>query len=225
MGGALLLVAGMCVCRGLSAGAMQVYRTRQAVRQFATLPHAALPTPLVELTRCLGIRQQIDVIDDDGIHVFCYGWLKPRILVTTRLLRSLTVDEVEAVLRHERHHLLRRDSLRTVFWSMLDAACWWVPPASEHARLNRELAADQAVISAGQRFPLARALLKLLERGGNQHEGGLAVSSLGVTEARIEQLLRQEQIRARPCLSVRYLVLPASFALMTFGCSLLMSRW
>lgn len=225
MCGALLLVLVVCICRSCYSGAVQVYKTRQALRQLAALPQAPLPTPLGALVRRLGIAQQVDVIDDDGIDVFCYGWLRPRILLTTELLKCLAVDEVEAVLRHELHHLRRRDALQTVLWTMLDAGCWWLPPASERARLNRELAADQAVIIVGQRLPLARALLKLLERGSQQHQTGLAVSNLGITEARIEQLLSQQQVTARPCLSLRYLVLPATLAMVALLCSLSVARF
>ncbi len=221
---ALLLVFMGGVGWGIGAGALQWYRTRQLLQQLAALPRRPLPAPLNDLVHRLGLADKLDVLDDAGTEVLCYGLFRPRIYVTAGLLAALSVDELEAVLRHERHHLLQRDPLRSLLWTVLDTACWWVTPSSEQAHLRRELAADRAAIEAGQRLPLARALLKLLERGANQRRTRLAVSGLSVTEARIDQLLERGQIPAPPLVWTHSLLLPAVIVVAALACSIIMAR-
>lgn len=221
---ALLLVFMACVGWGLRAAALQWYRTRQMLRQLATLRRGTLPAPFVDLVHSLGIADRLDVLDDAGTEVLCYGLSRPRIYVTSGLLNALEVDEVEAVLRHERHHLLQRDPLRSLLWTVLDNACWWTAPGGEQVRLHRELAADRAAIVAGQRLPLARALLKLLERGSTPGHTTLAISGLSVTEARIEQLLQRGQLPEPSLVWTRFLLFPAMTAIAALACSLIMVR-
>jgi Zn-dependent protease with chaperone function len=189
----LPLLAG--VPGGLYAGIRQAMRTYGVVKQLQTLPQTEQPLSITCLAHTLHITDQVDLIDDFRPEAFCYGFLKPRICLTTGLLRALTDAEVESVLHHEYQHLKRRDPLRALFWTVLDNACWWQEKSGELAQLHRELAADRGAIAACGRKPLASALLKLLN-SPESNEGvrsGLAMSSLSVTEARIEQLLYPER--------------------------------
>ena len=224
MGTALLLVVIGCVGWGISAAAVQWYRTRQMLHQLAALPRRPLPASLHDLVLGLGLVDKLDVLDDAGTEVLCYGLFRPRIYVTAGLLATLSEDELEAVLRHERHHLLHRDPLRSLLWTVLDTACWWAAPSSEQAHLRRELAADRAAIEAGQRLPLARALLKLLEGGAQPRHTRLAVSGLSVTEARIEQLLERGQNPAPALVWTHHLLLPAVAVVAALACSIIMAR-
>ncbi len=224
MGTALLLVFLGCVGWGIGTGTLQWYRTRQLLQRLAAVPRRPLPASLHDLVLRLGLVDKLDVIDDAGTEVLCYGLFRPRVYVTTGLLAALSLDELEAVLRHERHHLLQRDPLRSLLWTVLDTACWWAAPTSDDAHLRRELAADRAAIEAGQRLPLARALLKLLERGAQPRQARLAVSGLSVTEARIEQLLERGQIPAPALVWTHRLLLPAVIVVAALACSMIMAR-
>ena len=224
MGTALLLVVMGCVGWGIGAGALQWYRTRQLLQQLAALPRRPLPASMHDLVHRLGLADKLDLLDDAGTEVLCYGLFRPRIYVTAGLLAALSEDEIEAVLRHERHHLLQRDPLRALLWTALDTTCWWAAPGGEHAHLQRELAADRAAIAAGQRLPLVRALLKLLERGAQPRHPRLAVSGLSVTEARIDQLLERGQLPAPSLAWTHRLLLPAVIIVAALICSIIMAR-
>ena len=190
----LSLLAG--VPGGLYAGIRQAVRTYGVVKKLQKLPQSEQPSSITRLAHTLHIKDRIDLIDDIRPEAFCYGFLKPRICLTAGLLRTLTSAEVEAVLHHEYQHLKRRDPLRALFWTVLDTACWWQEKSGELAQLHRELAADRGVIAACGRKPLASALLKLLDTAESNMgaRGGLAISGLSVTEARIEQLLYPERL-------------------------------
>jgi Zn-dependent protease with chaperone function len=217
----LLLFVGL----GLRAGIRQYRRTREALRWVLCLPRRSPSRVLQTVAAELGIARRIDVVESADLEAFCYGLLRPRICVTSGLVQALSVPELDAVLRHERHHLERRDPLRTLLWTVLDGACWWLDDGSASARLRRELAADRVVIEAGRRHDLARALLKLLTHT-RRHDplGELALSSLSVTDARIDQLLQPERVLLPPAPLWRWLTLPVVTLIAALICSVVMTR-
>jgi Zn-dependent protease with chaperone function len=146
-----------------------------------------------EQAQRLGVAHRLDVVTWDRAQAFCYGFMHPRICISTGLLALLGPTEVEAVLRHERHHLQRRDPLRVLGWTILCGACGWLTDRAAQADLLRELAADRAVIQEQGRAPLASALLTLLTQPRDAYLHGLAVSGVSVTDARIDQLLAPGQ--------------------------------
>jgi Zn-dependent protease with chaperone function len=220
----VLLPLLVCLSWGVLAGVMQFVRTRRALNCLLSVPRAHLPATLISRVNNLDIQDRLDVVDDISPQSFCYGFLRPRIYVTTGLLAILSGEEVEAVLRHERHHLQRRDPLRSLLWTVLDSACWWHTAGSAQAQLQRELVADRAVIVTGGRQALASALLKLLTYPGNGHEHHqeLAISSLSVTDARIDQLLHSELAPLPPLALADRLRFPAATVVATLLCSLAM---
>ena len=208
------------VACGLRAGVSQLHRTRRAIRRLPGAAPVELPPSLAGLVYDLGIQNRLDVAQCSAAETFCYGFFRPRIYVTTGMLDILSAAEIKAVLTHERHHLRRYDPLRSLLWTVLDGACWWIENGSQQARLQRELAADRAVVMAGGRMALASALVKLLahpERGAIAAQD-LSVSSLSVTDARIEQLLRPEQIPQRTRPRFHLLILPAMISLTMMLC-------
>lgn len=217
----VLLPVGVLVTRGVLGGIRQFVRTRQAVGELLALPRAPLPPRIMRLAGDLSVGSQLDVVDCPTPEAFCYGMLQPRVCLTTGLLNLLSLAEMEAVLRHERHHLRQRDPLRTLLWTALDHACWWIRHGGEEAQLQRELAADRAVIAAGGRLSLASALLKLIgqPRDSQFAATNLAVSGLSVTDARIDQLLHPEQAVVPRMLIWPWLMLPAIIVATTLLCA------
>lgn len=212
--------------RGCLAGARQVQRTRDVVRTMLGLPSAPLPPRLVALTTELNLRGRITVVDYSAPEAFCYGLLRPRICLTSGLLAVLSPQELEAVLRHERHHVRHFDPLRTLLWTMLSGAFWWLEDRAQQAHLLRELAADRTVITEQGRTSLASALLKLLSlpRADHLHSSRIAISGLSVTDARIDQLLRPEQVVVLTRRRWRWLVLPVLLLLTMLFCSSVMAQ-
>ena len=213
------------VAWGIWKGIRQLIATGRMMRLILALPHRPLPDTLVDIAQRLGIRDRVDLVEDAGAEAFCYGLLRPRIFLTSGLLARLSIDEVEAVLYHERHHLHRRDPLRAWLWTMLDALCWWAEVGCEAARLHRELAADRAAIAAGRRYALAGALLKLLtaESSRQGNHAGLAITGLSVTNARIDQLVQPELAPPVRVSRAGVLLFPAATVLAALLCSVVMA--
>ena len=153
-----------------------------------TARQGSFPPGVAAAAETVGIVDAIDVVDAPRPFAFVYGWATPRICVSTGLVARLSEREIEAVLRHEQWHLIRRDPVRLLAVRMLAAGFVFLPPIHRlvcQYRLATEIAADQhAVTTMGTRRWLAGALSKLVVV--DTPPG--AVAFLGLTEARIAAL-------------------------------------
>ncbi|MDQ3780888.1 MAG: M56 family metallopeptidase [Chloroflexota bacterium] len=97
---------------------------------------------------------------------FVYGWIRPRICISTSLIALLSDQEVEAVLHHEGWHIARRDPLRFMIARTVGSVFAMVPAMRRLERLyvlSAEVAADRcANLAMGHPRPLAGALAKTL---------------------------------------------------------------
>jgi beta-lactamase regulating signal transducer with metallopeptidase domain len=195
---ALVLVLAVC---GISLGLVTLFRqlvaTAVLIRRLVA-EKVALPAAVAIASVGLDLDGRIDVVADERAFSFCYWFLRPRICLSTALVERLDPDELRAVLHHERYHLRQRDPLRQIVARYFAAGLYVVPVVDEllaFHTLQKEIEADQeAVRASGDVRSLASALYKLLPDADDVSLGLLVpVSSLSVTEARIDQL-----IAARP---------------------------
>lgn len=196
-----VLVLGLATCGiGLGLGSLfrQLVATAVLIRRLVSRK-VAVPRRVRLAARGLGLDGRIDVVEDGRPFSFCYWFLRPRICLSTGLVRRLDQVELRAVLVHERHHLRLRDPLRLVIARYFAAGLYVVPVVDELVNFytfQKEIAADQAAVrAAGGVRPLARALYKALPDADDLSLGLLVpVGSLSVTEARIEQLVAGRQV-------------------------------
>ena len=111
-----------------------------------------------------GLIPDVDVVDTPAPLAFAYGWMRPRVCISTGLVNRLTDTELEAVLRHEGWHVAHRDPLRLLVVQAIGAAFGTIPEIRRLVRLYTlaaEVAADRHVVLVmGQSRDLANALLK-----------------------------------------------------------------
>jgi hypothetical protein len=191
---ALVLLLAVC---GISLGLVTLFRqlaaTAVLIRRLVARK-VAPPSSVVIAAHGLDLEGRIDVVADVRPFSFCYWFLRPRICLSTALVERLDPDELRAVLYHERYHLRQRDPLRQVVARYFAAGLYVVPVVDEllsFHTLQKEIEADQeAVRASGDVRSLASALYKLLPDADDVSLGLLVpVSSLSVTEARIDQLV------------------------------------
>lgn len=196
----ILLLASIGIALGLASLARQLWATLQLIRGLLRVRVPA-PAAVSTLGAELGIAGRVDVVADDRPFAFTYWFLRPRICVSTGLVRRLECPELRAVLSHERYHLVHRDPLRVVVARYFAAGLYVVPVINDlvsHYVMLKEIAADEdAVRAIGAVGPLARALYRLMPHAEEVQLGLLApVGGLSVTEARIEQLVERRPIGA-----------------------------
>jgi Zn-dependent protease with chaperone function len=191
---ALVLLLAVC---GISLGLVVLFRqlvaTAMLIRRLVA-EKIALPSTVLVAADGLDLDGRIDVVTDERPFSFCYWFLRPRICLSTALVERLDPDELRAVLYHERYHLRQRDPLRQIVARYFAAGLYVVPVVDEllsFHTLQKEIEADQeAVRASGDVRSLASALYKLLPDADEVSLGLLVpVSSLSVTEARIDQLV------------------------------------
>ena len=188
----LLLVLATCgIALGMGSLFRQLLATLTLLRSLVAR-RIATPRRVRALARELGLDARIDVVADPRPFSFTYWFRRPRICVSTALVRRLATDELRAVLIHERYHLRQRDPLRLVIARYFAAGLYVVPVVDELASfyaLQKEIAADDDAVRHLGTAPLARALYKLLPDAPDRELGLLMpVTGLSVTEARIERL-------------------------------------
>ena len=189
----LLLALATCgIALGLASVLRQLLLTIALIRSLVAR-RVRLPREVAVLAHELDLDGRVDVIEDERAFSFCYWFSRPRVSLSTSLVRRLSRDELRAVLLHERYHLRQRDPLRVVIARYFAAVLYVVPAVDELASfyaLQKEIAADDDAVRRVGIEPLARALYKLLPSASDRKLGPLLpVAELSVTEARIDRLV------------------------------------
>lgn len=151
------------------AGVRTVNRDRATVAELRSATMAArLGSPPAAVARAAGeaaVAGRVDVVAATRPFAFAYGWVRPRICLSTGLVDRLGERELAAVLHHEGWHVGRRDPLRLLIVQTIGAAFAVVPPIRRLVRLYLvavEIAADRHVVGAmGDPRWLAGALVKV----------------------------------------------------------------
>ena len=153
-------------------------------------------------------RQLVDLLADDrdGVHVleheaptaYCLPGLRPRVVVSSGTVASLTADELAGVLAHERAHVRARHDLVLEAFTVLQRAFPAVV-TSRHAlgevRLLVEVLADRAARRRHGAESLVTAFHALAAGGATAApDSALAASDTGL-RARLDLLLDERHHR------------------------------
>ena len=204
-----------------------VQLVRAARRRVRTRVSTALPPPLEqridELRRELGLRGTVDarMVPDDAVAgPVVQGFVRPRVLLPARLVRSWRNEELDAVLLHELVHLRRRDPAVRALANLLQIVyffhplVWWV---GRRLAAERERACDDAVVRRlrGGKRVYIDSLLRLVEERSPAYD----TPGLGMAPGRRPLAMRLKRLLRR-----RYEPEPAagvlSLATLTLGIGL-----
>jgi Zn-dependent protease with chaperone function len=184
-----LLILGLL--SGLISLFCQWYRTRRlvlALRRFASPRHEEALAPLLH---SLGLSRKVDIIDVTQPIAFCYGWTRPRICLATGAIAGLNKQEIEALLLHERHHMLNRDPLKIAISRALTRTFFFLPllgALQQRYMVAKEIEADTYVLqSQSTEKPLLGAIFKLLSQQAKTSEHS-TVAVAGYTDSLNQRL-------------------------------------
>ncbi len=119
------------------------------VLQFTSKPPTEIAQLFETIAESLHVRHSRLLVLSDITSPATFGWVRPTVLVPAVCLEQ-DRSELECILRHELHHVHRRDALSNglaaVFRSLLffHPAVWY---AFRRLQFQRELACDLAVVS------------------------------------------------------------------------------
>ena len=157
-------LAALPILLGAQAASRARARVGELRHAATTAQLSTLPPRVVAAATRTRVRDCINVVEAPRAFAFAYGWIWPRICVSTGLVDLLDDAELDAVLHHEGWHVARRDPLRLLLVQTVGAAFAIVPEIRRLVRLYvlaMEVAADRHVVAVmGHPRSLASALAK-----------------------------------------------------------------
>lgn len=180
--GAALLISGLS------------YASFRALRNISRAREAISRLPLKH-------SGTVALISDERLKsAFTGGYLKPRIYISTGLLKSLDRDELRAVFLHELRHKRSYDPLRFLIYGFVKDLFYYIPAVKYLAivaRLRKEHAADDAA-SRGLGGPLfvASALIKVARQNVTYGAAAMAGEKDEVA-GRIRRLVEGQEHRIK----------------------------
>ena len=144
----------------------------------------------------LALIDRTYLIQSEKQFAFCLGIRSPKIYVSTSLVNILTIEELEAVLRHEQYHLKNRDTLTMLVASIGESLLPFFPLISDllrNLRIEREIKADrEAMQGFGDEKPLVSVLKKLLNAPSVAMATHAAIADHDTLELRIRALIKKD---------------------------------
>lgn len=181
-----LVLTGLSVASALAFVRTLVAYLREQ-RLLRTLPLEPIEDgPLTEAMHAAP-AQRVYVVPASRASAFCYGLVRPRIVITSGLLARLNAAEQAATVWHELHHARSREPLKCLCARLATSTFFWIPALRDlldRYLLAKELAADRAAIRRTSTRALAGAL----------YEASLepaSIATVGMAElagARVERL-------------------------------------
>lgn len=163
---------------------------RRTARLSACRSEVPAPSLAAGAARQVGVSDSLSCFVHPEPIAYTAGLLRPRIWVSTGLCERLGEAGLEAVLWHERAHLIARDPLRVLIARVLAALLFvvpWVGALVERHEVAKELEADgEALRRLGSPEPLARALYVLGDRIAEPR--AVAIGAWSLSALRIDQL-------------------------------------
>ncbi len=155
---------------------------------------------------------------------FCLGILKPKIYLSTKLLKIMNSSELEAVILHEKQHLQGNDNLFLVLPTLLKTTFFFLPIFSDIAQrfeVQKEIRADQnAIKEIGDKSVLISALQKILFTSQPNLAFANYFSKFTSLEVRINSLLGERTNRR--LISLNNLVI--SFGMLLLIATVILNR-
>lgn len=158
------------------------------------------PSRLQKVVTALNLKEKVLALDHDSSEVFCFGYFRPRICLSLKLVNQVSKSQLKAVLLHEKNHLKSFDPLKLFLVNTIKKSLFFIPgfqKLTDQFAISLELAADERATNNFQETkPLSKALIKIIElhqRSSNKSYNNVAVTLLNATEARIDRLINHQK--------------------------------
>lgn len=124
------------------------------------------PKIVLKLIEKYGLSEKVKVIQDEKPLAFCLGFFQPNIYFSTGLIKLMNRHELEAIILHEKYHILKKDNILLVAVAFIKQFMLFFPVVSdlfESLIKTREVQADRyGTILLGRKQPMVSAFKKLL---------------------------------------------------------------
>lgn len=175
---------------GVLTFGIQIVKTRRYLKKNMG-KRVVTPKIVQRLGKKLNLEGKIDVIKDINQFSFCYGIIKPRICLSTGLIKKLNSNELQAVILHESYHLRNFDPLKIVISKVAAQMFFFIPTLRDiqkYYALSKEIEADKVATQTDSRKSLLSALSKLITIDTPQYAGVAGLANIDSLEKRIKFL-------------------------------------
>lgn len=196
----LIILSSTVLLTGFIILFVQIIKTRHYLKRNLG-KKILIPSRVRPIVDKLNLNGRIDVVKDDDKFSFCHGLLRPRICLSTGLLKTLTPTELKAVLLHENYHFKKHDPLRMVLSKTISSMFFFIPilgDLQKHYALTKEIAADEVVIKNGKRESLMFVLSKLLAGESVKFSGVAALANLDLEKRILYLTGNKREVVFRP---------------------------
>lgn len=131
------------------------------------------------------------VSDHIAVPMAC-GWLRPAVMIPSRIDQVLTREETRHLLMHELAHLTRRDDWHQMICQLASVIGWWHPLIRwviGRLEAEGELACDEVVAKRTGRRPYARTLVRVAGLALKRTSPLAPAASRGQLSERVESLV------------------------------------
>lgn len=218
----IVLMTGV-VGIGLLTLMWQAWRTYRCTSRL--VDYAQMPLPLTFQTQIVEFGldpNHIVFIQSPQPFALCFGFLRPRICLSSGLLALLSKRQIKAALLHEDYHRQRFDPLRLLLAEAISGAFFFLPIVREwHVafKIKLELDSDDHAVQKTDKAALAGALHRILSYGSAPPPlSNIVTAGLNANAARIAALLGERS----PVQQVSHKSILSSTAVLWVLCLILM---
>lgn len=190
----LIILVVIILLIGMLTLTVQILKTKRFLKKNLSRK-ILIPATLKSITSELNLDGKINIVKDDNKFSFCYGLVKPKICLSTGLLKDLTKIELKAVILHESYHLKNHDPLKILLGKTSAVMFFFIPLFREvqnYYAFSKEIAADEVVIKKGHKHSLLSVLSKLMVSPSPTFAGVAALMNINDLEKRIIYLSRKK---------------------------------
>lgn len=124
--GVLITAVWIVLSFGLVSLLLQLVKTYRLFWEIN--PKKVSLTPgLQKVAGQVGFENKVLLIEDENLYSFCFGFLNPKIIITSGLVSRLTQKELEAVLLHGQAHLKNKDPLKLLIGKAVASMFFFLP--------------------------------------------------------------------------------------------------
>lgn len=131
------------------------------------LPFRFRPNLIKSLENKYTLQGKIIIFNDPRLMAFCLGVFNPKIYMSNILLEKMTSSELEAIILHEKQHMVAKDNLLLLLLNLIRTAFFFFPVIGDFVdsiEIQKEISADQTVVKEmGKRISIISALRKVIE--------------------------------------------------------------
>jgi len=178
----------------IGASFFSVWQIRKSKKKIASFKYT--DAPVLPDVAAYFKKGKTKVFESQTPLAFTFGFLRPRIYLSTALIETLNESELRAILAHENVHLAKKHHFWSIVLSFVKYTLFFLPIVywlySRH-RAKIELDCDrEAARVVGDSLVVAGALLKLKRFSFNSGTAAVMGISAGNLEERVKVLLGEK---------------------------------